>query len=71
MVRGPRALAAALAGAELYIHAGGDKWLKAAPGAVKRFERHINRDNAAANVYGVEAAEASRLLGPEQKGRAV
>lgn len=71
MVTGPRALAAALAGADLYIHTSGDTWLKASKGAVERFRRHLNRGSAAANVYGVQAADARAVLGADQKGRAV
>lgn len=70
MVKGGRALAAALAGAQLWI-ASGSQWLRASRNAVHRFERHYNSGHPAANLYGVVASEAAEVLGPDQKGRLV
>jgi hypothetical protein len=65
MVKGARALAAALAGAELWIEAG-KQYLKASPSAVHRFEKLFRNGHAAANVYAVKAADATAVLGKER-----
>jgi hypothetical protein len=70
MVYGARALAAALAGAKLYIEVG-DKMLEASPDAARRFERHFAAGSPGANVYAVRAADASSVLGRDTKGREV